>query len=350
MHRHVLFLPRAGNLNGLKMRQEPVGVPTSGSVRVKISHSGLNLADVFACLGLYSATPTGEFIPGLEFSGIVEQVGTPTSELRPGDRVWGFSRFGAYASHIDADPRYLRKIPDTWSLAEAAAFPVQALTAWYGLVELGALHAGQGVLVQSAAGGVGLHALQIVQWKQAHAIAVIGRPEKADLLMKEFGLSADQIVLRPSGWRAGAEFGRRLDDAMGPSGRQLDLVLDAVAGPFFRPAFERLAPGGRYLLFGAADFMPTGSRRGWLRLAYQYMKRYRPDPLSMISDNRAVFGFNLIWLYDRVDEMAAMLGPMMQLPWRRPVIDSIFPAAKAFDALQHLKSGRTTGKVLLEWE
>ena len=110
MHRHVLFLPCARNLNGLKLRQEPVGVPTSGSVGVRISHSGLNLADVFACLGLYSATPRGEFVSGLEFSGIVEQVGTPTSELHPGDRVWGFSRFGAYVSHIDADPRYLRRM------------------------------------------------------------------------------------------------------------------------------------------------------------------------------------------------------------------------------------------------
>mgnify|MGYP005846697231 CR=1 FL=1 len=90
-------------------------------------------------------------------------------------------------------------------------------------VELGALNAGQSVPVQSAAGGVGLHALQIEQWKQAHAIAVIGRPGKADLLKQELGLSADQIVLHPSGWRAGAEFSRRLDDALVPSGRQLDL-------------------------------------------------------------------------------------------------------------------------------
>jgi alcohol dehydrogenase len=70
----------------------------------------------------------------------------------------------------------------------------------------------------------------------------------------------------------------------------------------------------------------------------------------MISDNRAIFGFNLIWLYDRIDAMKSMLDSMMQLPWRRPVIDSIFPASRALDALKRLKSGRTTGKVLLEWE
>jgi alcohol dehydrogenase len=350
MYRHVFFLRGAGNLNALNMRREQVGVLSSDRIRVKVRYSGLNLADIFACLGLYSATPAGEFIPGLEFSGIVEQVGTPTSEFRPGDLVWGFSRFGAYASSIDADPRYLQKIPDGWSLAEAAAFPVQALTAWYGLIELGALKAGQHVLVQSAAGGVGLHALQILQWKKAHPIAVIGRPEKASLLKQEFGLSEKEIVLRPSGWRAGAEFARRLDLVSQSFSGAFDLVLDAVAGPYLRPAFERLAPGGRYLLFGASDFMPAGLRPNWLRLACQYMMRYRPDPLSMISDNRAIFGFNLIWLYDRIDAMKSMLDSMMQLPWRRPVIDSIFPAARALDALKHLKSGRTTGKVLLEWE
>ncbi len=346
MYRHVLFLEKAGNLQGLKMRQEQVGTPTPGTIRVRIACSGLNLADVFACLGLYSATPSGEFTPGLEFSGTVEEVGTPTSEFRPGDRVWGFSRFGAYASSIDADPRYLKKIPDGWSFAEAAAFPVQALTAWYGLVELGALKADQRVLVQSAAGGVGLHALQIILWKKAHPIAVVGRPEKVELLKDRFGLSSGQIVLRPSGFRAGHRFGRQLDEA----GGGLDLVLDAVAGPFFRPAFERLAAGGRYLLFGAANFMPAGSRPNWARLAWQYLKRYRPDPLDMISDNRAVFGFNLIWLYDRVDAMEEMFDAMMAVPRKKPVIDSVFPAHEAVQALQHLKSGRTTGKVLLSWD
>lgn len=341
MKRHILFMPKAGNLNHLTLSEEEIDLPVGNQVLVKISHSGLNLADIFACLGLYSATPTGKFVPGLEFSGIVEQA-KRSSGFQVGDKVWGFSRFGAYTSRINADPRYLRKIPDGWSLAEAAAFPVQALTAWYGLIELGALKAGQRVLIQSAAGGVGLHALQIVQSKKANPIAIVGRAEKADYLRQEYGLTDRQIVIRPTD---AEEFSKRLSAV----GGNFDIVLDAVAGKFFKPTYSQLAAAGRYLLFGSADFMPTGSKPAWPVLAYQYLRRFKPDPLSMISENKAVFGFNLIWLYNRIDEMASMVDDLQSVQFRRPLIDSVYSATDALQALERLKSGKTKGKVLISW-
>ena len=112
--------------------------------------SASNFADVFACLGLYSATPKGSFVPGLEFAGVIEAMGPPAARddsaampagiLRSGTRVVGLTRFGGYATALNADARFLRPLRDGWSFEQGAAFPVQALTAWYGLVRLARVH------------------------------------------------------------------------------------------------------------------------------------------------------------------------------------------------------------------
>jgi hypothetical protein len=164
--RDVWRIDRAGSLDRLTRQTEDLPDPAPGHARVGVRAVGLNFADIFACLGLYSATPQGTFIPGLEFAGIVEAMG-PTSDtelraIRVGDPVVGVTRFGGYATAINADLRYIRPIRAGWSLAEAAALPVQGLTAWYGLVRLGAVERRSVVLLQSAAGGVGLQALTIL--------------------------------------------------------------------------------------------------------------------------------------------------------------------------------------------
>ena len=169
--------------------------PGPGEVRIRVEAIGLNFADVFTVLGMYDAAPAGvRIIPGLEFSGVVEEIGkgpkkkiskvgrsadgkrnvvvsgdgSESSEdasrypFRPGDRVMGVTRFGAYASHINIGTSFIRKMPDEWSFQQGAAFVVQALTAWYGLMDLGKGEAGKTVLVHSAAGGVGGFALQVI--------------------------------------------------------------------------------------------------------------------------------------------------------------------------------------------
>ena len=92
-HRHAWRIDRAGSLDRLRRVSEPIAAPGPGEARVAVKAIGLNFADIFACQGLYSATPKGSFIPGLEFAGVVEEVhGAP---FTPGDRVVGLTRFGA---------------------------------------------------------------------------------------------------------------------------------------------------------------------------------------------------------------------------------------------------------------
>jgi alcohol dehydrogenase len=347
--REAWRIPAAGSLHRLARVGEALPPPGPGEARVRVEAIGLNFADVFACLGLYSATPTGPFIPGLECAGVVEAVGPPRADagaspdLRPGARVMVLTRFGGYATALNADVRYLVPLPDGWTMGEGAACLVQALTAWYGLVHLGALSRGQVVLVHSAAGGVGLHALAMTQALGAVAIATVGHVGKVPVLEARGIPRSLAIVREPS------RFGEQLDAALAAAGASgLDVVFDAIAGPYFLPALVRLGPEGRHVLFGAADFMPTGARPNWLRLAWQYVRRPRLDPVKLIDKNRSVMGFNLIWLFERADRLPAAAAAALALSPAPPHIGARFPFADVPRALRALQGGRTTGKVIVD--
>jgi alcohol dehydrogenase len=204
--RQAWRIDRAGSLDRLALVAEPLAPLAAGEVRVAVRAVGLNFADVFACLGLYSATPRGAFVPGLEFAGVVEDPGpaTDAATWAPGDAVYGVTRFGGYATVLNVPARQLRGIPRGWSFSEAAAWPAQALTAGYGLVELGRLAPGELALVHSAAGGVGLHALAIAHARGARVVATIGRPEKRELLVSGCSGCADRASIRWPCWSATA--------------------------------------------------------------------------------------------------------------------------------------------------
>jgi NADPH:quinone reductase-like Zn-dependent oxidoreductase len=346
--REVWRIPKAGSLSRLSRICEPLPPPGAGEARICVGAVGLNFADLFACLGLYSATPEGAFVPGLECAGVVEALGPPGAagphRVAVGDRVMAVTRFGGYATALNLDSRLLHPLPADWSFAEGAAYPVQALTAWYALCVLSTVERGDTVLVHSAAGGVGLHALEIVRSLGGRAIATVGSGVKRDFLVADRGLTPGAIVVRDR-----RRFGEQLDRALlavGSAG--FDVVLDAVMGPFFRPAFDRLRPEGRHLVFGAADFMAAGARPSLIRLAWGYLTRARVDPLAMVSDNRAVMGFNLIWLWSEIDRLPGAYETLSRLDSRRPHVGARLPFASAPEAMRLLQGGGTVGKVVLD--
>lgn len=131
----------------------------------------------------------------------VDEVGPGVTLLEKGDRVYGFTRFGAYVSHVNVPETYCRRMPSSWSFAEGAAFLVQGLTAWHAMIELGAAKKGQSVLVHSAAGGVGALAMELCQKIGASPIATIGSEKKVSFLMERFGV---KVRLRRTNCRRGS--------------------------------------------------------------------------------------------------------------------------------------------------
>lgn len=183
MTRKFYQVEKTGSLGNLKKVEGTLNDISAGQVLVEVRCIGINYADIFAIMGLYSATPKTPFVPGLEFSGVVLE--SSHSNFATGDRVMGITRFGGYSSHVVSTPDDLVPIPEGWSFQQGAAYLVQTLTAYYALHPLGNLTDQQTVLIHSAAGGVGLIANRIAKRSHAFTIGVVGSASKLSLLEKE---------------------------------------------------------------------------------------------------------------------------------------------------------------------
>jgi len=162
-------------------------------------------------------------------------------------------------------------------------------------------------------------------------------------LHRHLSLPRSSVVLRER-----AHFATRLDTALAALGvAGFDVVFDAVLGEWFAPCFERLAPEGRYVLYGAADFMSGGPRRSWPRLAWHWLRRPRLDPLAMMTRNCGLLAFNLIWLWESPERLPEAYAALAALDLEPPLIGARYPFAAAREALAQLQSGRTIGKSVL---
>lgn len=335
--RRAYRMPKAGSLHKLQLVEERIPAPQAHEVRIEVKAVGLNFADIFAIFGLYSATPEGSFVPGLEYAGIVSAVGEAVSGYQLGDRVMGVTRFGGYCDQLNIDPQYLVPLPESWDFAEGAAFLVQVLTAYYALHPLGALKPGQTVLIHSAAGGVGLLANRIAKLSGAYTIGTVGRSAKLDLLSQE---GYDQGIVR------GKDFSQALEQAL--DGRELNLVLECIGGKILRQSLDALAPMGRLVAYGSAQYASPGARPNYLRLLWYYLQRPRMDIQNTTNLNKSVMCFNLIHLYDRVEIMHELLAEIRALGLDAPLVGHRFPFEDLKEAIALFQTGKTVGKVVVE--
>jgi alcohol dehydrogenase len=331
--RKVWSTAKAGAIQRLQLVDETLLALAADEIEVSVKAVGLNFADIFALTGLYSATPEGRFIPGLEYSGVVSKVGKNCTRFKLGDRIMAVSRFGGYASVIQSKEDYLVSLPDDWSFSQGAAYLTQTLTAWYALNDLGAIKPGYDVLVQSAAGGVGLQAMKLIKALGANSIGTVSSQNKIDFL-SDLGFEA---------WIREPSFAKQVKR----ENRTFDLVLDAIGGEVQIASFNALKPMGRLVVFGAAEFTPGKNRPNYLKAALQYLRRPKYDVMDMISDNRSVMAFNLIWLWDQVELMKELLCDMMAVEITPPHVGHEFNFEEAHAAIDCLRSGKTIGKVVL---
>ncbi|XDD42534.1 medium chain dehydrogenase/reductase family protein [Leptospira sp. WS60.C2] len=336
MLREAYRISKTGSIQNLQRKKELLPPPEGDEVTVEVKAIGLNFADVFSVYGLYSATPKGSFIPGLEFSGKIVKIGPNVKDFEVGDDVFGVTRFGAFTTHLNLSEKTIFALPKDWSMQDGAAFAVQALTAYYALIPLAQVKAGDHVLVHSAAGGVGIMAAHIIQKKNAIAIGLVGDSRKFSIL-KEVGY---QNFLARS-----PQFKQEMQKIL--QGAPLKIVLECLGGRYFHDSYELLAPMGRLVTYGSANFTPSHSFRNWFSIAYSYLTRPKIDPLAMISDNKSVMGFNLIWLWNEIDELRKHFSDLMMLSLPKQTIGHEFTFDSMHDALRTMQSGQSIGKIVI---
>ncbi|WP_068189630.1 type I polyketide synthase [Mycobacterium sp. UM_CSW] len=227
-----------GTLEDLVAEPCPRAELAAGQVRVAVAAVGVNFRDVLVALGMYP----GAAQLGAEGAGVVVEVGPEVTGLAVGDAVMGI--LGLAGSEAVVDQRYAVRVPQGWSLTEAAGVPVVFLTALYGLSVLAGVRAGQRVLVHAAAGGVGMAAVQLARHWGAEIFVTASRG-KWDTL-RAMGFDEDHI-----GDSRSLEFEQKFLAATDGAG--VDVVLNSLAGEFTDASLRLLASGGRFIEMGKTD-------------------------------------------------------------------------------------------------
>lgn len=224
--------PQGGRL---EIREIPRPTPGPGQAVVRVMASGLNRGELVRVKEARSGDP---ILAGIEFAGIVSEVGPGVRSVREGDRVAGHG-WGGQSEYVLAEARALMPMPASLSWAEAAAFPNVFITAHDALVTNGEFRAGQSVLVNAATGGIGLAAIQLAA--QLGASQVIGTSRSAEKLarLREYGATHAMDATQP-------DIVQAVKDATG--GRGVDVILDSLGGAVFDANLKCLAVRGRLVI------------------------------------------------------------------------------------------------------
>jgi NADPH:quinone reductase-like Zn-dependent oxidoreductase len=331
-------IPRHGPPDVFEIRDRPDPTPAAGEVRIRVRAAGINFADVLSRLGLYPDAPKPPVVVGYEVAGRVDAIGADVTGFAPGDRVMALTRFGGYSDVVVTPAAACFHFPDELSDAEAAAIPVNYLTAALALYRMAALAPRETVLIHNAGGGVGIAAIQLARLRRATVIGTASAA-KHDAL-RTFGVD-HAIDYRHADVAADVKRITR--------GRGVDVILDPIGGTSFLTSYRMLAPLGRLIMFGLSAAAP-GERRNWWHAFKAWRATPRFDPLSMINRNRGVFGLHVGHLW----EEQAQLLPLMQMLMGefsagrlRPVVAKTFPLDKAADAHRFIQSRSNIGKVVL---
>lgn len=300
--------------------------PAADQVLIRVHTVGVNFADVKARIGAYHIKRALPFIPGLDVAGTIAAVGSEVKTLTAGQRVVAFPHNGAYCELALAKEALTFPIPDAISDETAAAFPIVAGTSFAMLVRIARLQTGEGVLLHSAAGGVGTTALQIARHLGARPIiATVGSDAKKSLLVE---LGADAVA----NYRSENYVEKTLKLT---TDKGVDVILNALGGEMMERDLDCLAPFGRLICFGHASGQPAsiptsqlhGSCRSVQGFSFGTLRRTRPQEVAGI--------------------MNAVI-PMLAEGKIRMITGKQFPLAEAAEAHRFLESRTSTGKLLLK--
>lgn len=300
--------------------------PQAGEVEVEIAATGLNFRDVMWTLGVLpdEALEDGFAGPtlGFECAGRISAVGEGVTKFTPGDPVIALGP-ACFSSHLTVDAISVVRLPDDFDLVAAATIPVTFLTAYYALHDLARLEENEWVLIQGGAGGVGLAALQIAQWRGARVIATAGTEEKRDLLRT---LGADHVLDSRS-----LDF---VEEVMQITGEGVDCVLNSLFGEAMERGIELLRPFGRFCELGKRDYY--GNTKIGLRPFRRNITYFGIDADQLLSQKPKLAQRLFTELMEHFSS-----GTFSPLPYRK------FDSGGIVDAFRLMQKSGHVGKIVV---
>ena len=327
-----------GGIDVLKVQQKPDPTPRDDQVLIRVRAAGLNFADILSRQGLYPDSPPKPCVMGYEVSGVIEAVGKDVNSSFQGKSVAAMMRFGGQSDLVAVKATQIFEKPDKLTFEQAAAIPVNYLTAYALLVVMGSLHAGESVLIHNAGGGVGLAAIEIA--KKIGAVTYGTASPGKHKFLAERGLD-HAIDYRGKDWLP------VLKELTG--GRGVDLVIDPIGGAHWKKSYAALRHTGRLGMFGISTVSANGLS-GKLNMLKAAIQTPRFHPFALLNKNRGVFGLNLGHMWHEPEKVAVWMRDLLrgvEEGWVNPYVDRSFSFDEAGAAHRYLEERKNIGKVVL---
>ena len=313
-----------GPVENLVIEDRDDPIPADNEVAFQVKAAGLNFADLLIVAGKYQVRPPLPFVPGNEAAGVVTAVGRKVTRFKPGDRIIGALRGGAFAEQSVVDERLAIPLPDNMGFEQGAAYSVAYGTSYHALKQGARLKPGETVLVLGAAGGVGYAAVELAKAMGADVIAAASSDEKLSFA-EEAG--ADHLVNYADG--------SLKDDVKAlTNGDGVDVVYDPVGGHLAEQAFRATAWHGRYLVIGfASGEIPR-----------------MPLNLALLKEASIIGVWYGPWAErhnDQLRENVGELNAMVESGTLRPRFSEAFALDDFVDAFQVIAERRVLGKIVL---
>ncbi|OHX16822.1 type I polyketide synthase [Chromobacterium sphagni] len=303
-------------------RLEPRREPGPQEVEIQVKAAGLNFKDVLIALGVLPAPADPSMTFGQEAAGVVTRVGREIKDVRVGDRVM-CAGHSCLAEHVVMPRRVVAPIPRMLGFQQAAGVPVAFTTAWIALRHAANLRRGERILIHSAAGGVGMAALQIALHLGAEVWVTAGSEEKRRLLMDMGAKGAANSRTR--------EFGDVFRQQLGC--RPFDVILNALAGELLEESLSLLAPQGRFLELGLRDIL-----QNW-QLG-----------LSIFAEGGSFHAVQAGAEHPAYREAWAEVAALLEQEALKPLPTKAYSARDIADAFQFMAQGKHIGKIVIAME
>ncbi|MDP4161975.1 MAG: NADPH:quinone oxidoreductase family protein [Bacillota bacterium] len=318
-------LKEYGGPEVLQMVELERPVPKGKEVLIEIHAIGVNYADTARREGQYVVKTPLPFVPGAEIAGVVVAVGDEVRTVKPGARVVTLIESGGYAEYALADSRGLIHLPDRFDFYQAAALPLQGLSAYHILKTMGRLESGESVLVHAAAGGVGTLAVQLAKLLGAGKVIATASSEDKLALARDMG--ADVTVnYTEEGWE------QKVLEAT--EGKGVNVALEMAGGDVFNKTVKCLSTFGRIVIYGVASG-----------------EQSRFYPSSLMARNQSVIGFFLPQIMRKPELIQSSMHEMLTYLKEgklKLTIGGVFPLEQAAEVHRLLQSRQTKGKLILK--
>lgn len=329
-------LRKTGKARVLKIEDILEPTPKSNELKIKVLTIGINYAEILSRKGQYSWAPKKPYIMGMECYGEVVGIGNDCNKYKIGDKVIVGQQYGSYAEFVCAPEHLCFPAFSDFSPEENAAYLVNFMTAWVALKKLCRVEAGERILIQAAAGGVGTAAVQIGNSLKCKVYGTASKDEKLDLIKKLGGT--------PINYRTKDFYTEIMND-----GGKVDCVLETVGGEVFKKSMKLLDSFGRLVVIGFASMnLKIWNPFSWVKT---YLDAPKVNMMNMAIESKGVFASHIGYLTENEDLTSGIWDELHSFTMDnklKPIVGKVFDFSDLPDAHSYMESRDSVGKIVVK--